>query len=179
MTTLSTPGIQRPPPRTIGSGGGRPPTRTVSQVIQQTPRSIPQQVFIDQSVGARSVRNLSSPVAKRRKLDTDQGVGDQFSAGDVQERSLGAFGQQAVPTIAQPVKPKAHAEPSFAVSEDNEAAKTPFPLRLGSIQYRKHNVIGRNPKAVRKEEVQNKPYNLEIPKIAPQYWNQGTSPGVG
>ena len=119
-------------------------------------------------------------MAKRRKLDTDQRVGDRVSGGALHERSLGTLGQLAVPTIVQPLKPKVEAETSFtAASEDGQAAKTPFPTRLGSVQYRKQNATGRNPKTVRNEEVLDKPYNLEIPKIAPQYGDHGKFPGVG
>ena len=179
MTTLSTPSIQRPPPRTISSSDGRPSTRPVSQLIQQIPRSIPQQVLVDQSVGVHSANNLSRPVAKRRKLDTiDQRSGDRSSRGALLERSPGACGQQAASLVAQPVRPKAHTETSFLASEDDEVVKVPFPIRFGSIPHRKLDITGRNPEIVRKEEVQDKPYNLEIPKIAPQYGNHGKSPGV-
>lgn len=180
MTTLSTPGIPRPPrPGTISSGCEKPPTRTGSQVIQQTPRFISQQIFIDQNVGPKVTKDLSRPVVKRRKVDTDQRAGDQPPGGVPYEGGPGAFEQQVVPATSEPVKLKPQTEASFAAPEEDEIIKTAFPVRLRRVQYSKRNVSSTTTKIVRKEEVSDKPYNLEIPTIAPQYGNHGRSPGGG
>ena len=57
---------------------------------------------------------------------------------------------------------------------DEEAIQVPpFPRRPDRLITKRLAVVGRYSKCAPREEVQSKPYSLEVPKSAPQYGNNG------
>ena len=180
MTSTSAPRIQRPPIRTVTSGISRAPGHPSSHISPQQPRSIPHQLSIDLIPELASFRDSSKPVVKRQKLDSSQDTTQtiDLTISESTPEPSGQLSRQITLNDANPTDPIKGPEISAVRAGVQEKPTPPFPQALGKIS----NGIGRKDsgslKIAVREEVQARPYSLEIPKIAPQYGDNGICPDM-
>ena len=180
MTSTSASGIRRPSIRTVSSSIGRAPGHTSSQNAQPPPRSIPQQLFTDHLPTTSSVRDSSKPIIKRQKLDPSQAAAQaiDLTISDESPEPFGEPPRQSRSGHAKLIAPLEGPESHTRKTGWQDRRTPPFPRALGKLS----DGIGRKAddslKTVAREEVQAKPYSLEIPKTAPRYGNNGMCPGI-
>ena len=179
MTSTSATGIQRPPIRTVDSGRA-PGHYSASQITQQPPRSIPRQSSIDHIPELLSSGDSSRPTSKRQKVESTQ---DAVRTIDLTlpESTPGSSGRSIKQTTLSDAKPRDSVrgpESNAVKTEVRERPRPPFPQALGRVNGGIGRKAGGSLKAIVKEEVQARPYSLEIPKSAPQYGDNGTYTGI-
>ena len=166
MTSLPHAGNHRPPFRAVSSGVSRPPSQVLSQSFNPPPRSVPQHASADRNPGATSY-NAPEPPNKRQKLDL--GYASTASPIELQhgyERPPSPAGQAPQPPTTINIKPvQATASSSTAIPSQVPC----FPTRPKKLARLKAGVSPVQSKATPKESVQARPYQLEVPKHAPQY----------
>lgn len=165
MTSLPHAGNQRPPLRTGSSGISRLPSQVPSQSVNPPPRSVPQHALADRNPGAIS-HNASEPPSKRQKLD----LGYASTASPIQSQH--GYDRPPSPTRQTPHPPTAiNIQPVQATSSSTTTINPHvpcFPIRPKGLARWKA-VCPVQSKATPKESVQARPYQLEVPKPAPQY----------
>ena len=174
MTSLSTAGTQRPPPRSLDTGTVRHFSRSAVQSIPQYSKPIPHQIFVDPDSAAVATGDRSSPVAKRQKTD----IGKHFTAG-----YLGAPIREGTAVLAQQnlqqVTQNESSHPDDIVkiqlgskSSDKDCLEfPPFPKRPDRNTTSISILRGVSIVSNSTEEAQPKPYCLESSKSAPQFGN--------
>ncbi|MCJ1245835.1 RNA polymerase II mediator complex subunit [Trapelia coarctata] len=166
MTSLPHAGNHRPPLRTASSGISRPPAQALSQSFNPPPRSVPQHVLADRNA-ATTPHNASEPPSKRQKLDP--GYVSTVSPIQLQqgyERPPSPPRQTAHPPTTISIKPI----PATSSSSTTIISQVPsFPIRPKDLARSKGGVCPVLSKATSRESVQARPYQLEVPKTAPQY----------
>lgn len=166
MTSLPHAGNHRPPLRTVSSGILRPPPQVSSQSFNPPPRSVPQHTIAERNSGAIS-HNASEPPSKRQKLDLGHtSTSSPLNPQQSYERPPSPFRQSPYPPPTNSIEPiQADCSPSATTTSQAPC----FPIRPKDLARWKASVWPIQSKATPKESVQARPYQLEIPKIAPQY----------
>jgi mediator of RNA polymerase II transcription subunit 12 len=166
MTSLSYAGNNRQPLGNASSGISRPLSQVPTQSFTPPPRSVSQRPLADHNSAAFS-HNASEPPSKRQKLD----LGQAFTLDLVQlqqghENPPGPLRRPPQTPITKNDKLAQAASSSFAA----KGLQVPcFPTRPKDLARWKAGVCPVQLNAVPKEPVQARPYQLEVPKIAPQY----------
>ncbi|MCJ1396273.1 RNA polymerase II mediator complex subunit [Xylographa bjoerkii] len=171
MTTHYDAGNNRPPPRTNSTGtarrlGGLPP-----QTFQLPPRSVPHQATTDSVSTFFTTRDTFGPAPKRQKTDggyiyTTSPVNSQIKL----ENPSSPFPDNPPSKFGVAVRS------TQTASKKNTSATTspsvpPLPIRAYLSPLRKPGAARLSLVSAVKEEVQTKPYALEVPRIAPLYEN--------
>lgn len=166
MTSFSHAGNNRPALGNASSGISRPLSQVPTQSFNPSPRSVPQHVLADHNSATFS-HNPSEPPNKRQKLD----LGYASTLGPV--RLQQGYENPPSPIRRTPQTPiKKYNKPVRAASSSSAAKglQVPcFPIRPKDLARWRAGVCPVQPKAVLKDPVQARPYQLEVPKIAPQY----------
>lgn len=166
MTSHSHVGNIRPPLGNTSSSISRPLSPVPTQIFNPPHRSVPQHALADHSSAAFS-HNLFEPPSKKQKLD----LGYESTIGQIglqqgYENSPSPIRQTPQTQITKTRAPTQVA-PSSSVAKGLQVPC--FPIRPKNLAGWKAGVCPVQPKAVPKESVQAKPYQLEVPRIAPQY----------
>ncbi|MCJ1403892.1 RNA polymerase II mediator complex subunit [Xylographa trunciseda] len=169
MTTHYDAGNNRPPPRTNATGTARHLSGVPSQTFPLPPRSVPHQATTNSISTFFTVRDTFGPAPKRQK--TDGGYVYATSAVNPQIK---------LENLSPPFPDKPPCKTGSAVPPTQLASKQttcaarspsvpPFPARPLLLPLRKPGAARSPLGTAVKEEVQTKPYALEIPRIAPRF----------
>ena len=184
MTSLSSASIQKPSARTLSSGVPGPHGRVKSQTLQHPPRSVPHQILIDLTGAASSSRDSAEPLIKRQKVNG----GQAYTTTCLGTRAPEDVDRNAGQVWRSALTKDAAAEPNggainipatsgFTAGHDTNNAIPPFPARpLKHVRANRNQSNGpRAPgKPTSRGDVLVKPYQLEVPAIAPHYQGAGT-----
>ena len=175
MTTPYDAGNSRTPLRTHSTGIARQLSGIAPQTLQPPPRSVPRQASTNSISTLFTTRDTFGAALKRQK--TDSGYVYTTSPVNSQnklEHSTGPFfdnsSSKVGGTVCSTQSVSKNSTPTTTLS-----SAPPLPIRPNLSVFRK-------PRAARlllatavEQEVQTKPYTLEVPRIAPQYENHSKS----
>lgn len=159
--------------RTASAGIIRQPAANAAPCFQQPPRSVPHQTLVGLTPNTVGLRDSLGHVIKRQKTDN----GYIFTASPIEsyvkhESPTSPF-QESPQSAFRPPTHSDQVSSSRSPISTNPPLAPPLPLKPCNQVLRKSRPTPTHAYHVRRDEVQAKPYKLEIPSSTPQFGKHG------